>query len=315
MKRITALVMILAMILTLAACGGKNADQPSSNTPPVTQDEPNQPNSTPDNIQPSEPTDTTPNEPQNDSWAFPEPGYYLYDGVHYILLSESIPCSTLISGEKSVNTIHEMSVAQAESVTGRVCGSMSFPLGLNEGPFDYQISFADESKAEFLGLGRTVASGETATFNIADAFVRVVNPSNEEKTVADCPILCFRVDGIEDENRNELLDGQSIVTLDALINILGTPTAAYSVDFPATYYIWQFDDYIYTAWLQNMEVEDRFDEETQIPYFVVDWDNAPVHGLSYFALNYNLDEINLYETFDQWYSTWPVQALTDLGLL
>ena len=41
-KRITALVTALSMVLFLAACGGKDADQPSNNKPPVTQGEQNQ---------------------------------------------------------------------------------------------------------------------------------------------------------------------------------------------------------------------------------------------------------------------------------
>lgn len=216
----------------------------------------------------------------------------------------------MISGEKLANTVHEMSVEQAESLSGRVCGSMSFSLGQNEGPFDYQISFADEADAEYCGIGRTVAPGETAAFSIADAIVTVVNPSGEERAIADCPILCFTVDRIEDDDRNELLDGQSIVKFDDLLNILGTPTAAYSVDGPVTYYIWQFEDFIYTAWLQNLMEEEIFDETRQVPYFVIDWDNATVFGLSYYALNYGVDEAQ----FDMWTITWPLQALSDLGL-
>ena len=158
MKRITALVMAFTMILTLAACGGKNADQPSNNTPPVTPGEQNQPNNTPDDTQPSEPTDTTPNEPQNNAGALPEGGYYLYDGEHYLSAIGDINF-TVISGKKSANTTHEMSVEQAESVSGRVCGLMSFVLGQNEEPYDYQISFADESKAEYNGIGKSVAPG------------------------------------------------------------------------------------------------------------------------------------------------------------
>ena len=120
------------------------------------------------------------------------------------------------------------------------------------------------------------------------------------------------VDGIPDEVRNEALDGQPIAKLNDLINVLGTPTAAYCAGgAEATYYIWQFEDYIYTAWIQPMEIEDKFDEARQSLYFDVNWDTAEVYGLSYYALNYGVDETQ----FDLWATTWPVQALTDLGLL
>ena len=42
------------------------------------------------------------------------------------------------------------------------------------------------------------------------------------------------------------LDGQPIATLDNCINILGTLTAAYNTGIDV-YYIWQFEDFIYTA--------------------------------------------------------------------
>ena len=105
-----------------------------------------------------------------------------------------------------------------------------------------------------------------------------------------------------------------IAKLDDLINILGTPTAAYTMDI-AVYYIWQFEDFIYTAWIQDDEVEEKFDEARQAIYFDVNWDTARVCALSYYALDYlNLGGTN-YLGLDLWVKTWPVQALTDLGLL
>lgn len=324
MKRIFALTLALTMVLSLAACGGKSTDQPSgNNTPPVTQGETtNQPDSAPaDNTQPSEsePADTTTDEPQNNAGALPEGGFYLYDGVHYLseMLLDGDINFTVISGEKAANTVHEISVEQGENPSGRVCGSMSFVLGQNEEPFDYQISFADESMAEYNGIGKTVTPMGTECFSLGESFSWVVNLSDEEKTVADCPILCFTIDGglSEDSGRKVLLDGQPIAKLNDLINILGTPTAAYNTGGIVVTYIWQFENFIYTAQMYNLGFEGKFDEAKQTSYYDVDWESAEVTSLSYYALNYNLDEINLKQGLELWATTWPVQALTDLGLL
>lgn len=330
MKRITALAMALAIVLSLAACGGKNADQPSNNTPPVTQGEQNQPNNTPDDTQPSEPAGTTTDEPQGNSGELPEGGFYLYDGVHYLFLSADVGSdiiSTVISCEKIANTTHEIFVEQAESRTGRICGTMSVTLGQNEEPFNYQISFVNESDfiyelgegeyIEFNGTGQTVAPGEAVCFNIADAFAWVTNPTGEEKIVADCPIFLYTIDHMlgDDTKREKALDGKSFATLNDLINILGTPTAAFCIngDLSLVYYIWQFEDFIYTAEI-GCEYEEIFDEERQIVYLDVNWDNAEVASLSYYALNYGIDE-NTLQSFGLKFAAWPVQALTDLGLL
>ena len=145
MKRITALAMALAMVLSLAACGGENTDQPNNNTPPVTQGEQNQPNNTPNDTQPSEPADTTTDEPQGNPGELPEGGFYLHDGVHYLsAISDSDINSTVISGEKASNTMHEIFVELTDSGTTTTHGSMSIPLGQNEEPFDYQISSVNE---------------------------------------------------------------------------------------------------------------------------------------------------------------------------
>lgn len=304
--------------LTFEVVSKKEFDETIDNASMVTQREQDQPSNSPDNAaQPAESTNTSENEPQNDAGELPEGGYYLYDGVHYLsVIGESEIASTVILGEKIADTTHEIFVEQAESNTGRVCGTMSVILGQNEEPFHYQISFVDESQEKYSGLGRTVAPKATEAFHIADVIPWVVNLSNEEKTVADCPILCFTVNGIGDSDRKELLDGQPIAKLDDLINILGTPTAAYCMGAPElTYFIWQFENFIYTAQIQLLEYEEKYDEARQIFYFDIDWNDAEVSSLSYYVLNYNLDEINLKQELELWATTWPVKALTDLGLL
>lgn len=322
MKRIFALTLALAMVLSLAACGGKSTDQPSSNnTPPVTQGETtNQPDSNPaDNTQPSEPADNTTDEPQNNAGELPEGGFFLYDGVHYLsAFSDGDINSTVISGEKAANTVHEIFVELTESVRGATLGSMSIPLGQNEEPFDYQISFVDESKDEFNGIGKTVASGETNSFGLADSFGWVVNSSDEEKTIADCPLVFFTSDILmlrTNPNGKVTLDGQPIATLDDLINVLGTPTAAYCDGGPqATYFIWQSEDFIYTAWIQADEFEEKFDETRQAIYLDVNWNTAEVMSFCYYVPNSGVDPNNTVNC-ELWNTTWPVQVLTDLGLL
>lgn len=245
MKRITALAMAFAIVLSLAACGGKNADQPSNNTPPVTQGEQNQPDSNPaDNTQPSEPADNTTNEPQNNAGALPEAGFYLYDGVHYLSAvsgGDSYITSTEISGKKIVNNTHGMFVELTESVGNGYPGSMSLTLGQNAGPFDYQISFVNENEAEYSGIEKAVAPGEVGEFGAASAWVAVHNFTDTEKTISECPILHLTIDSVpiyKENNGTITLDGKNIATLDDLIDILGTPTAAFSEYPECTYYIW-----------------------------------------------------------------------------
>ena len=323
MKRIFALTLALAMVLSLAACGGKSTDQPSSNnTPPVTQGEQNQPDSPPaDNTQPSEsePADTTTDEPQNNAGALPEAGFYLYDGVHYLSAvsgGDSYITSTEISGKKIANNTHEMFVELTESVGDGYPGSMSITLGQNAGPFDYQISFVDEDVAEYNGIEKAVAPGEVGEFGATGAWVAVHNSTDTEKTISECPILHLTIDYVpiyKENNGTITLDGKTIATLDDLIDILGTPTAAFSEYPECTYFIWQSDDFIYTAGF-SCEIEEVFDEVRQIPYFNVNWDTAKLHLFSYYALNSGIDEYNI-PHYEPWNTTFPVQTLTDLGLL
>ena len=323
MKRTTALVMALAMVLSLAACGGKNADQTSNNTPPVTQGETtNQPDSNPaDNTQPSEPADTPTNEPQNNAGELPEGGFYLYDGVHYLSAvsvggSDSYITSTEISGKKIANNTHEVFVELTGFAGDGYPGSMSITLGQNAGPFDYQISFVNENEAEYSGIEKAVAPGEVGEFGAASAWVAVHNFTDTEKTISECPILHLTIDYVpiyEENNGTITLDGKTIATLDDLIDILGTPTAAFSEYPECIYYIWQSDDFIYTAGF-SCEIEEVFDEVRQIPYFNVNWDTAKLHLFSYYALNSGVDEYNI-PHYEPWNTTFPVQTLTDLGLL
>lgn len=321
MKRITALVMALAMILTLAACGGKNTDQPNTNTPPVTQGETtNQPDSNPaDNTQPSEPADTPTNEPQNNAGTLPEGGFYLYDGVHYLsaFSDGNNISSTVISGEKAENTVHEIFVELTESHTAATHGSMSIPLGQTAEPFNYQISFVDESDEEFSGIGKTVAPGGTNSFDLADSFGWVANSSDEEKTVADCPLVFFTSDVLRlraATNGKITLDGHPVATLDDLINVLGTPTAVYCIGGPSElYFIWQSENFIYTAWIQA-DAEEKFDEARQAIYLDVNWNTAEVLSFSYYVPDSVVDATNTVNC-EHWNTTWPVQVLTDLGLL
>ncbi len=322
MKRITALVMALAMILTLAACGGKNTDQP--NTPLVTQGEQNQPDSNPvDNTQPSEPADTPTNEPQNNAGALPEGEFYLYDGVHHLSVAnngDSYINSTVISGEKIANVPHEMFVELTEHISNDYLGSMLITLGQNSEPFNYQISFTEENAAKYNGMEKTLAPGETDSFSIAGTNISVANLTDTEKFKVDCPIIHFTTGNMHvvqyvEPNGKITLDGKSIATLDDLINILGTPTAAFSENIPdIIQYIWQSEDFVYTAamWCEFEEISDE--NTRQYPYFDMKWDTAQVIGFSYYALNYEGDETTIY-TYEPWSITYPVQALTDLGLL
>ena len=327
MKRIFALTLALAMVLSLAACGGKSTDQPSSNsnnTPPVTQGETtNQPDSNPaDNTQPSEPADTPTNEPQGNPGELPDGDFYLYDGVHHlsaVSYGDSYINSTVISGEKIANVPHEMFVELTEHISNDYLGSMLITLGQNSEPFNYQISFTEENAAEYNGMEKNLAPGETDYFSIAGAYISVDNPTDTEKSKVDCPIIHFttgniHVDQYVEPNGKITLDGKSIATLDDLINILGTPTAAYSENSPESIqYVWQSEDFVYTAavWC---EFEEIFDENRQYPYFDMKWNTAQVIGFSYYALNYEGDETTIY-TYEPWSITYPVQALTDLGLL
>lgn len=325
MKRITALIMALAMILTLAACGGKSTDQPSNNTPPVTQGEQNQPGSNPaDNTQPSEsePADTTPDEPQNNAGELPDGEFYLHDGVHHLSAvnyGDSYINSTVISGEKIANAPHEMFVELTEHISNDNLGSMLITLGQNSEPFNYQISFTEEDTAEYNGVGKKLAPGETDYFSIAGAYISVVNLTDTEKFKVDCPIIHFSTGNIHVDQYVEptgeiTLDGKSIATLDDLINILGTPTVAFSENSPESIqYIWQSEDFVYTAAIW-CEFEEIFDENRQYPYFDMKWDTAQVIGFSYYALNYEVDGTGI-PTYEPWSITFPVQALTDLGLL
>lgn len=303
--------------LTFEVVSKKEFDEAIGNASTVTQGEQDQPSNSPDNsAQLAESTNTSENEPQNGAGELPEGGFYLYDGVHYLsVVGESDIISTVISGGKIANATHEIFVEQAESNTGRVCGTMSVILGQNEEPFNYQISYASET--EYNRIGQTVAPGETDTFVIADAFAWVINPTAEEKIVVDCPIFLFTIDNMfgDDTKREKTLDGKSFANLNDLINILGTPTAAFCIngELSLVYYIWQSEDFIYTAGIR-CEFEEIFDEERQTVYFDVNWDNTEVASLSYYALNYGIDE-NALQSFDPRFAAWPVQALTDLGLL
>lgn len=328
MKRIFTLTLAIAMVLSLAACGGKNADQPSSNnTPPVTQGETtNQPDSNPaDNTQPSEsePADNTTDEPQNNTGELPDGEFYLHDGVHHlsaVSYGDSYINSTVISGEKIANVPHEMFVELTEHIGNEYLGSMSITLEQNSEPFNYQISFTEEDAAEYneTVVGKKLAPGETNNFGVADAYISVVNLTDTEKSGVDCPIIHFTTGNIHVEqyveNGKITLDGKSIATLDDLINILGTPTAAFSENSPESIqYIWQSEDFVYTAAIR-CEFEEIFDENRQYPYFDMKWDTAQVIEFSYYALNYEVDETNI-PTYEPWSITFPVQALTDLGLL
>lgn len=310
--------------LTFEVVSKKEFDEAIDNASTVKQGVQDQP----DSSQPSEPADTTTDEPQNNAGVLPEGGFYLHDGVHYLSMFSDPDniSSAVFSGEKAANTVHEISVERGENHSGYACGSMSLALGQTAEPFNYQISFADESAyayefgegeyVEFNGVGQTVAPGETKSFGLDTSYALVVNPSDEEKTVADCPIYHFvcPIGEFINDNDKIALDGQPIAKLDDLINILGTPAAAYTMD-SAVYYIWQFEDFIYTAWIQADEVEEKFDEARQSVYFDVNWDTARVCALSYYALDYlNLGGTN-YLGLELWATAWPVQALTDLGLL
>ena len=91
MKRAIALIMVLAMILSLAACGG-GAGQPSGDsTPPVTQGPQNQPGTNPDSTQPGEPANTAPNGPESNPGATSIGAIPLYDGIHYLVLPPLSP--------------------------------------------------------------------------------------------------------------------------------------------------------------------------------------------------------------------------------
>ncbi len=201
MKRTTALVMALAMILTLAACGGKNADQPSISTPPVTQGTQDQPNNTPaDNTQPSEPADATPNEPQGDPGAIPKGSAVLYDGEHYVMLDEG--------GENSY-----------AAITGKKIPQSTISIDVSNQYGNMTVIFGDDTpmseavSAELDGnnqpgydnwLSQNIAPGEFDHADVLHQKIGVFNAAGTEQTVADCNIVFL--------SAGPVLDGQLIET-------------------------------------------------------------------------------------------------------
>lgn len=141
MKRICAFTMALAIVLTLVACGN-NANQPSSNTtPPVTQDGPNQPPSTPAEnpqpaAQPSEPADVAPEEPQEPEDSIPEGAFMLYDGEHYLVKGDGTGdlAPYVLLGEKINKSSTEFEMTQYDAASGEIWSTSKVVFGSSTAP-------------------------------------------------------------------------------------------------------------------------------------------------------------------------------------
>ena len=264
-RRFVLLVLALAMILALAACGGndKKSSSNNSNSTPAPTTQPEQ--TAPANPPASEPAP----EPDQEPAASPEPApvsgnlpdgaYYLYDGEHYLTANNfdySNPSYTAISGTKGSRDTISITAEKADG-TGNVVNVTLVKGGIVR----EQTNALDENPMD----NNTAEPGSLAVISP----IWVYNPTDTEITCGDAQLAYFGSRNCKDVT----IDGKLIDTVDALIDALGTPTAAYGSAFlEAGYgeaticYIWLYDDFLIVA-----ETGSGFDEAKAMPFMPADF--------------------------------------------
>lgn len=273
MKRITALLLALALAASLTACGG--TDRPAGSTGPTGENTPPASpantapatapaESAPVSSQPASPEEPTPSEEPAPSEepqpAIPEGAVVLYDGEHYIMPSENPYFenpAVLLSGQRLEQDtvtftqvqrawdpdqrafVQDVMAFQTSFSVGRSMGELFTWEALNGGePTDAAVML-DEYKARSVfpeyGWGNPLLTGDIYAINFTDA----------EIPLKDCSLIWLMV-YCNSSQFHIQMDGREIETVDDIVAVCGTPTAAFlRASNPA--YIWLYNDFCMVA--------------------------------------------------------------------
>lgn len=234
MKRPIACIVAIAMILSLAACGGKSSKQSSQTTSPDTP-QVTQGNSTP---QPSEPSTPSVVEPPKTAGNIPEGAIPLYDGRHYLQLTKRD------EGEYYVEYANNIGDNAYTLVSGNIIPKDTI-----------EITYDKNDKST------SVIFGDTTTFAEQEGMPQTVFEIYPSKGIMDENDYGIKMKFTYDtqETATTKIYGQIIRTRDDLISLLGEPTAAFGNGWLAYVnggfedggdaqgkirYLWQFNDFV-----------------------------------------------------------------------
>lgn len=255
-KKFIASLLAASMLLTLAACGGKNEKPENSKTPadstastPATTPE----SSTGQEIQPeaapSPESDSTPATP-------PENAITLYNGDYIVPSDDPYEVVTLPLGGKPLDK-ETLTVGISETFSdGNTYGPLEFTLGgetLFPGGVDanrdaiagvFAWMYASDKEMAFEEANKqTIApnSFDYVTF-LQGAAIGLSNTSDQTVKSWEALPYYFGIGyiGTESDPHSLSFDGQDIKTLEDIVSVYGAPTSV-SYMLHQLYYVWTFN--------------------------------------------------------------------------
>lgn len=276
MRRITALLLALALAASLTACGG--TDQPAAgSTPPAGQGENTPPappadtapatapvESAPAGSQPGSPEEPAPSEePQP---AIPEGAVVLYDGEHYIMPAEN-PYrerpAILLSGRRLEQDTVEFTQVQRkwdQEQRAFIQDITAFQTAFGGSTMGEQITWKMLDGSE--GTDMTAGLDEVKDRIIYQEYgwagplltgdIYAVNFTDAEIPLKDCSLIYLMVFCSSSEFHIQM-DGRELEAVDDVAAVCGTPAAAFLMNGEPAY-IWLFDDFCMVAPLYKGEL-------------------------------------------------------------